>query len=158
MRKTIIAAVAASAITGAVAGGMVRLAAAQQTPPAEQAPFEPGQQPGQFGHHGMMGRMGGGMWARMHWMRHMHDGFMHGGFAAPGTFALLYHPADRQLNAGDVQKIAEAFLIWNGNHTWKVADVADNADSVGFAYAAPDGTVIARFSMDKRTGHLARVG
>jgi hypothetical protein len=152
MRKTIIAAVAASAITGAAAGSMVRLAAAQQNPPAEQVPVEPGPQAGEFGHHGMMGRMGG-MWARMHWMHRMH-----GGFAGPGTFALLYRPADRQLSAGDVQKIAEAFLIWNGNHTWKVADVADSADSVGFAYAAPDGTVIAKFSMDKKTGHVIRVG
>ena len=151
MRKTIIAAVAASAITGAAAGSMVRLAAAQQNPPAEQVPVEPAQ-PGEFGHHGMMGRMGG-MWARMHWMHRMH-----GGFAAPGTFALLYRPADRQLTAGDVQKIAEAFLIWNGNHTWKVADVADSTDSVGFAYAAPDGTVIAKFSMDKKTGHVTRAG
>jgi hypothetical protein len=153
MRKTIIAAVAASAITGAAAGSMVRLAAAQQNPPAEQVPMAPGQQPGEFGHHGMMGHMGG-MWARMHWL---HRIGMHR-FADPGTFALLYRPADRQLNASDVQKIAEAFLLWHGNHAWKVTDVADNADAVAFAYAAPDGTVIAKFSMDKKTGHVTRVG
>lgn len=156
MRKTIIAAVAVSVITGAAAGSMVRLAAAQQNPPAEQETMQPGQPPGGFGHHGMMGRMGG-MWGagRMHWMHRM--GGMHQ-FADPGAFALLYRSPDRQLTAPDVQKIAEAFLLWHGNHAWKVADVADNADSVGFAYAAPDGTAIAKFSMDKKTGHVTRVG
>jgi hypothetical protein len=78
---------------------------------------------------------------------------------APRTFALFYPPADRQLTPGDVQKIAEAFLLWNGNHTWKVIDVGAGADGqVGFAYAAPDGTVIARFTMDAKTGRFTRTG
>lgn len=155
MRATIIAAVVASAITGAAAGSMVQLAAAQQTPPGQET-MPPGLPPGGMGHHGLMERMRG-MWGPggMHGMHRM--GGMHG-FAEPGTFALLYRPADRELNAADVQKIAEAFLLWHGNHTWKVADVADNADSVGFAYTAPDGTVIAKFSMEKKTGHITRVG
>ena len=38
----------------------------------------------------------------------------------------------------DVQKIAEAFLLWNGNHTWKVVDVAPTSDgAIGFALATP---------------------
>jgi len=154
VRKTIIAAVAASAITGAVAGSMVQLAAAQQTPPAGP----PTEQPGMMEHQGMMGRPG--MMEHPGWMRwmqwrHMHEGRA-GGLRA---FALFYRPADRQLTAGDVQKIAEALLLWHGNHSWKVADVAENPDNtVGFAYAAPDGTVIAKFTIDRKTGHIARVG
>ena len=75
------------------------------------------------------------------------------------TFALLYHPDDRHLTAPDVQKIAEAFLLWNGNHTWKVVDVAAGADNqIGFALATPDGSVIARFTMDAKTGRVTRLG
>ncbi len=75
------------------------------------------------------------------------------------TFALLYHPDDRHLTAPDVQKIAEAFLLWNGNHTWKVVDVAAGADNqIGFAMATPDGSVIARFTMDAKTGRVTRAG
>ncbi|MGH7155674.1 MAG: hypothetical protein ACREF3_17240, partial [Acetobacteraceae bacterium] len=77
----------------------------------------------------------------------------------PGTFRLFFHPADRQLTPEDVQKIAEAFLLWNGNHTWKVIDVAAGSDNrISFAYATPDNTVIARFSMDAHTGRLTRTG
>ena len=54
-----------------------------------------------------------------------------------------------RLSPADVQKIAEALLLWNGNHVWKVTDVAERPDNtVGFSYAAGDGTVIARFSVD----------
>ena len=54
---------------------------------------------------------------------------------APGTFALVYRQADRNLTPPDVQKIAEAFLLWNGNHTWKVVDVAAASDgAIGFAW------------------------
>ena len=49
------------------------------------------------------------------------------------NFALVYRQADRQLAPADVQKIAEAFLLWNGNHTWKVTDVAaTDAGPIGF--------------------------
>jgi hypothetical protein len=75
------------------------------------------------------------------------------------TFGLFFPPTDRQLTPPDVQKIAEAFLLWNGNHTWKVIDVAPMPDGqVSFAYAAPDNTIIARFSMDTKTGRLTRTG
>ena len=43
---------------------------------------------------------------------------------------------DRKLTPPDVQKIAEAFLLWNGNHSWKVIDVAPAPDgTIGFALA-----------------------
>ena len=53
-------------------------------------------------------------------------GWRHTAWAAQGlrTFALIYRQQDRQLGPPDVQKIAEAFLLWNGNHSWKVIDVA----------------------------------
>ncbi len=72
---------------------------------------------------------------------------------------LFYPTEDKALSGPDVQKIAEAFLLWNGNRTWKVANVAENQDNtVSFAFAAPDGTVIARFAVDRKTGHFRRLG
>lgn len=149
MRKTILAAVAASAITGAAAGSMIQLAAAQpaqgQMPPAAgvirgpEMPMRPGMR-----HPGSMHRM------------HARPG-MHGPFG-PGTFALFYRHADRQLSGAEVRKIAEALLLWHGNRSWKVADLVESPDSVAFAFAGTDGMVIAKFSMDRRSGRITRVG
>lgn len=73
------------------------------------------------------------------------------------NFALVYPQADRNLTPPDVQKIAEAFLLWHGNHTWKVMEVAPAADgTIGFALATQEGSVIARFSMDPHTGRVTR--
>ena len=81
------------------------------------------------------------------------------GRPAPRTFALVYRQQDRALAPADVQKIAEGFLLWNGNHTWKVVDVAPAADgSIGFALATPEGSVIARFAMDPHSGRVTRAG
>jgi hypothetical protein len=75
------------------------------------------------------------------------------------TFGLLYHTDDRQLAGPEVQKIAEAFLLWNGNRTWKVTEVAAGPDGkIGFAFATADGGVIARFTMDSKTGRVTRTG
>jgi hypothetical protein len=58
-----------------------------------------------------------------------------------------------------VQTLAQAVLLIHGNHSWKVADVADAADgTVTFAYATADGSVIARFSVDRHTGRMTRIG
>jgi len=74
-------------------------------------------------------------------------------------FGLFFHPADKQLTAAEVQKIAEAFLLWQGNRDWKVTQVAAGPDGkIGFAFATSDGGVIARFTMDSKTGRIARVG
>lgn len=147
MRKTIMAAVVVSAITGAAAGSMVGLAAAQDnaSAPLLGGPSaEMGQHPDWMRHPGMM-----------RWLHHRHEGR----FGGPRPFGLFYQQSDRQLTTAEVQKIAEAFLLWHGNRTWKVAGIAENPDNtVGFAYAAPDGTLIAKFTMDRRTGHIARVG
>ena len=77
----------------------------------------------------------------------------------PSLFGLLYRPADRKLTPPDVQRIAEAILLWFGNHTWKVTEVAPAANSlIAFAYATPEGSVVARFTMDTRTGRVVRTG
>ena len=76
----------------------------------------------------------------------------------PSLFGLMYRPDDRKLTPPDVQKIAEAILLWFGNRTWKVTDVAPAANGViAFAYATQDVAVIARF-MDTRTGRVVRTG
>jgi hypothetical protein len=77
----------------------------------------------------------------------------------PSLFALMYRPDDRKLTPPDVQKIAEAILLWFGNRAWKVTDVAPAANGViAFAYATQDGAVIARFTIDTRTGRVVRTG
>jgi hypothetical protein len=91
---------------------------------------------------------------------------MHGGDRRRGqgmwdryTFALVYPQDDRKLTPPDVQKIAEAFLLWRGNHTWKVVEVEPAADgAIGFAIATPEGSVIARFTMDPHNGRVTRTG
>ena len=62
------------------------------------------------------------------------------------------------MTPADVQKIAEAFLLWNGNHTWKVIDVAPTPDgAIGFSLATQDGSVIAKFTMDPHSGRIRRI-
>ncbi len=73
-------------------------------------------------------------------------------------FGLIYRAEDRNLSPADVQKIAEAFLLWNGNHTWKIINVQDEGDKVGFALATDNGGVIAQFTMDKHRGRIERMG
>lgn len=109
---------------------------------------------------GPMGAFGEHSWMR-HWM-HDHMGGRHdigGPVSGMPAFALVYRHEDRALTPADVQKIAEAFLLWNGNHTWKVIDTAPTSSGlIGFSLATPDGSVIAKFTMDPHTAHLTRVG
>ena len=150
MRKTVLAAVTALGI--AVAGGAL-IAYGQPAPPAGPAPNGPAitaPQPPPGG--AWMGwHRGPGAWRA---------GMMQRRWQRMRTFALFFRPADRQLTPPDVQKIAEAFLLWNGNHTWKVINVAPapGTGQVNFAIATPDNVVIARFSMDTKTGRLIRTG
>jgi len=138
MRKIILAATAAF-IVGGIAAGAV-MSQAQPAPPPG-APMD-----GQA-HHGPFGMMG--------W----HHGEQHERRFNPRDFALIYRQADRQLAPADVQKIAEAFLLWNGNHTWKVANVAVTTDGpIGFSLTTPEGSVIAKFTMDPHTGKITRAG
>ncbi len=139
MRKTILAALAAVVIGGV--GGSALIANAQPAPPPPGAD--------------------GPMQHRAPFM-----GWMHRDFEARErmgnlrrTFALVYRQEDRNLTPPDVQKIAEAFLLWNGNHSWKVINVAAAPDgAIGFDLATQEGSVIARFTMDPHTARVTRVG
>jgi hypothetical protein len=136
VRQTILAAAAAFVIGGIATGAV--LSQAQPAPPPTHemggAPPHPG--PMEWGHRMMQ-----------------HRPFN------PRAFALIYRQQDRQLTPADVQKIAEAFLLWNGNHTWKVTNVAPSADGpIGFSLTTPEGSVVAKFTMDPHTGRISRVG
>ncbi|HEY8290027.1 MAG TPA: hypothetical protein VIG49_12220 [Acetobacteraceae bacterium] len=138
MRKTILVAVTAFIIGGATTGALI--ASAQPAPPPGPSADAPS-----HGHH----------W--MGWMHQRHG--MHGRMPfQSGTFALVHRQADRQLAPADVQKVAEAFLLWNGNHTWKVVDTAAKPDgAIGFGLATQEGSIIAHFTMDPHTGRVTRV-
>jgi hypothetical protein len=137
MRKTLLAAVAAFVIGGVTAGAVLSYAAPEPaTPPGPQAAW-------QQRHHDWMG------WRHAMW-RHRR--------IARGSFALIYTQPDRHLTPDDVQKIAEGFLLWHGNHDWKVVDVAPQSDgAIGFSLATQNGSVIAKFSMDPHTGRVTRL-
>jgi hypothetical protein len=141
MRQTLLAAAAAFVIGGIATGAV--LSQAQPSPPASQQAGE-GPMSGPPPHHGMMG-----------W-RHGRD---HARGFNPRDFALIYRQPDRQLAPADVQKVVEGFLLWNGNHSWKVANVAATPDGpIGFSLATPEGSVVAKFTMDPHTGKIARAG
>jgi hypothetical protein len=145
MRKIILAATTAF-VLGGIATGAVLSQAQPPGPPAAQIDGAPPPAP-----HPWMG-----------WMHHHPGpdgaGWQHreGGLR---KFALIYRQADRQLAPADVQKIAEAFLLWNGNHTWKVTDVAPtSAGPIGFSLSTAEGSVVAKFTIDPHTGKIERVG
>ncbi|HEY4172181.1 MAG TPA: hypothetical protein VGM42_04075 [Rhodopila sp.] len=143
MRQTILAAATAFVI-GGIATGAVLSQAQPAPPPAQQADGAPPPNHGWMGgwrhHPGPEGQA---------WMHHHH----------PRPFALIYRQQDRNLAPADVQKIAEGFLLWNGNHSWKVTNVAATADGpIGFDLATQEGSVIAKFTMDPHTGRIQRAG
>ncbi len=148
MRQTIIAAAAAFVIGGGVTGAVLSQAQPVPPPPGPMAD--------------MVQPPGGPSWGRGHGPA-MHGHWHAMGRGRPGmgmrAFALIYRQKDRALSPADVQKIAEAFLLWNGNHTWKVADAVATPDGlVAFNLTAPDGSVIAKFTMDPHTAKISRVG
>jgi len=146
MRALLLAATAAASIAGFAAGCLLTQAGAQPAPPPVAVDPPPPGGPAGPGGWRMGPHPGGPGWQR-HAMQRMR------------TFALLYHVDDRQLTGPEVQKIAEAFLLWNGNRTWKVTEVAAAPDGkVAFAFATADGSVIARFTMDSKTGRVTRIG
>lgn len=150
MRKSILAAAAALSIAGASAGVLIAHAAPPPPPPGG-----PGGGPGMMGPHPGPWH-GHGPW---HGPRHGPWGPHHRPLITPGTFALLFHPKNRAITPADAAAIATGFLRWNGNHDWKVIDVKALSDGkIGFAYATPDNAVIARFTIDSRTGRIKRVG
>jgi hypothetical protein len=148
MRQTLLAAAAAFVI-GGIATGAVLSQAQPAPPPVQQTDGTPLPPP----HHWLGG------WGHRPGEDGPREGMMHRRHEMMRAFALIYRQPDRQLAPADVQKIAEAFLLWNGNHTWKVANVAATPDGpIGFSLTTPDGGVIAKFTMDPHTGRIARAG
>ena len=151
MRKTVLFTVAVLALGGTAAVALSTGVGAQPTggPPAGR-PMGAGR--------GMMdeGPRGDGPgWHMMHRMQAEHPGA--GRTFDPRDFALIHRPEDRKLTVPEVQKIAEAFLLWNGNHSWKVTEVKEAPDNrVSFALATAEGGVIARFAMDRKDGRVTR--
>ena len=133
--KVMLGLVAAAALTGGVA------AWAQTAPPAPPTGSDGPRQERPIG--GPEER--GGFERRGGFMRQMRE------------FSLLYPARDKALSGPDVQKIAEAFLLVNGNHTWKITEVSEQPDEVTFAVAVSDGTAIAHFAMDRHTARPRRV-
>jgi hypothetical protein len=136
-------------------------ALAQPAPPSAppQGPAAPG--PG-FGPMG--GQMGGPMGGPGFGPRGMPMGppgappWMMG--VGRGPFGgLVFRREDRQLTAAEVQRIAEAFLLWQGERSWKIAEVHEAPDNaVAFTLTTAEGSVIARFTMDRRSGRVHRTG
>jgi hypothetical protein len=132
MRKTVIATLAALVIGGATVDVLTAQAQPAPSAPGGDGPAQPRPMDWAQRHGDMMQRL--------------------------RTFALVYPQQDRRLTPPDVQKIAEAFLLWRGNHDWKVINVAPTSDGpIGFALATQDGSIIARFTMDPHTGRMARI-
>lgn len=145
MRNTLLAAAVAFVVGGASVGSLMTYAQPAPPAPPPGSPAAPPPHPGMIG-PGWRGPMG-----PMAWMGRWHH------HPEPGTFALVYPQKDRNLSPADVQKIAEGFLLFRGNHTWKVTNVAATPDGpIAFSLATPDGTVIASFTMDPHTGHIRR--
>ncbi len=104
-------------------------------------------------HGPMMRGPAGGPWGRP-WMEQRAAHML---FAWHKTWGLFHRPADLALSPTDVQTIAAAILLRNGEHDWKVGDVTANADhTVSFAYLTAHGDVIARFTMDTENGRITR--
>jgi hypothetical protein len=145
LRAIVLPALAALAIGGTALNSSTRPADAEPvTPPAASSPAPTQATPAP--EHGFM------MW-------HRGEGWLRWRMERMRMWGLFYPVDDKHLSADDVQKIAEAMLLRHGNHTWKVINVAANQDNtVSFAFATADGSVIARFSMDTKTGRLQRIG
>ncbi|HWA81695.1 MAG TPA: hypothetical protein VG848_15460 [Acetobacteraceae bacterium] len=103
--------------------------------------------------HGPAAGAGPEAWAGPWMRRHA----MHALFAWRETWGLFHRPADLGLSPSDVQIIAEAILLRNGEHDWKVGDVTQNADhTVSFAFVTAHGDVVARFTINTSNGRITR--
>ena len=142
-RITIISAATAIALAGVGSYALTRQADAQDAPnPTTTRQAHDWHADGRDGHG-----WGKGPHGHHHWI------------AALNGFGLFYPVADKSLSVSDVQTIAEAMLLRHGNHTWKVANVAQNQDNtVSFAFTTADGGVVARFAVDVQSGHIRRIG
>jgi hypothetical protein len=163
MRKTIVTAIAAF-ILGAVTTGAIISSAQPAGPSGAQQPTEstPAARGSWMSRGAWMGRgagmgMGPGQGPEMaQWSGGMleHHARMR---ERRRVFALINRADDLKLTPPDVQKMVEAFLLWNGNHTWKVLNVKADGDVIAFDLATADGSIIASYTMDPRTGRPTRI-
>ncbi len=149
MNKHIVTALAAFVLGGISTG--VLLAQAQPVGPWTPPPGGTAMGPPDGG-PGMAGPWAAGPWAERMRARMAHRMEM------MRAFALIYRAEDRKLTPPDVKKIAEGFLLWNGNRTWQVLNVVPDGDLIGFDLGTKEGSVIAHFTMDSKTGRLRRLG
>ena len=149
MNRSVVTAAIAAFVLGSITTGVLLAEAQPAAPPTGGPPAADGGPMMRGAWMGHRDGMGPGRWA-------MHGRFGHR-MELFRTFALIHRADDRKLTPPDVQKIAEAFLLWNGNHAWKVLNVKPEGDVIGFDLATGEGSVIAHFTMDPRTAHLTRV-
>jgi len=82
----------------------------------------------------------------------------HGGMGGPfGRFFI--NRDNKNLTNDEVRKIAEAGLLWFGERSWRIGEVKDAGPGMAeFTLTTDNGGVIARFTMDRNTGRVRRVG
>jgi hypothetical protein len=156
MNRNLLLAIALSVATGLGGYALSNYAGAQGASSAqsEQDIASPAAGP----RMGDLGARGTGGWRSRRWLasREMPQRWRIRTLRGWGLFS---PQADKNLSAADVQTIAEAILLRHGNHSWKVANVAQNQDdTVSFAFATQGGDVIARFAIDVHTGRIRRIG
>jgi hypothetical protein len=153
LNKTVVAAVAAFLLGSIVTGALLAQSQPAGPPGGLGGPPAADDGPMRRGRMGPGWGMGPAEGPTAGWMRERHERRMD----LMRTFALIHHSEDRKLTPPDVQKIAEGFLLWNGNHSWKVINAKAEGDVIGFDLATGDGSVIAHFTMDPHNGALSRV-
>ncbi len=114
----------------------------------------PGQGPGMLAERGPGPRWDG---SRGDWGRNHHPGEARGeGGLLRGFFI---NRDNKNLSDEEVRKIAEAALLWLGERNWRIGEVkALGAREAEFAVTTAEGSVIARFVMDRDTGRVRRSG
>jgi hypothetical protein len=154
-RAALVAATAAALGTTAVP--------AQPAPPPAPAPPAatdsaaprpgPGGGPPPWARHGMRDGHGHGHGHGMMQGRGMQGGELRG----PLT-GLVMRREDKAITGAEAVKIAEGFLLFMGERDWKIANPVETPTAVEFTLTTKDGSAIAKFSMDRKTGRVQRVG
>ena len=135
----------AAATTAAIGAGVAGAQPAPLAPPGPEAtqPRGPGGPPpwarGGHGHHGPRGDARGPMGPR-----------------GPLT-GLIMQREDKAITAPEALKIAEGFLLWMGERDWKVANAVEKPEAIEFELQTKDGSRIATFGMDRKTGRVQRI-
>jgi hypothetical protein len=97
------------------------------------------------------------------WARFGHGGprgdMMRGPMGPRGPLTgLVMRREDKAITAPEALKIAEGFLLWMGERDWKVANAVEKPEAIEFELQTRDGSRIASFAMDRKTGRVQRVG